>query len=283
MSLDTITAPSGEEFKLGCLVPTAFPASAPKYGDVFANEVLTLDQIRAELAKKNGASMYGRRQKFAGQKYIRNQRSFGSCNGWSTAGAVSRLRELRGEPYVCLSGADAYSQMNGGADNGSMLADAMDKVLPAGIAPEEMVPWDHVYTRQISAEAKAARARFRGVEAYAVDTEEELASGLLLGRVGIVAVHVTNAFMSDDGDGINRGGNGPGNHSVGVQDIKMLSDGTLCFDMPNSWDVTYCDGGYTWLTYGRHLRETVKWHRFWLLSSTTDDEKDGSTPPKVKG
>jgi hypothetical protein len=279
VSLDTITTPDGEERRLGCLVPAAFPTGFPTFADSFPSEMLAPDAIRSALAGK--PSMWGRRQRFAGKKYIRNQRSFGSCNGWSTAGTLSRVRELRGEPYVCLSGADAYSQMNGGRDNGSVLADGMKIVEVGGIAPEDLVPWDHVFAYQIPPEARAARTRFRGFKVYACDEEIELASALVLGRCGVVAVHATNSFNRQDGDGVNLGGNGVGNHSVGVQDIRLAADGTLQFDMPNSWDTEWCDGGYTWLTWNRHLRETVKYHRFWVLVSTADDPGDGSTPPAV--
>lgn len=279
-TLDTILLPDGTEVPLGCLVPDTFPTFAPKFADTFAAEMLTLDQIRAGLAGK--ASMWGRRQRFSGTKYIRNQRSHGSCNGFSTAAMLSRMRELRGEPYVCLSGADAYSQMNGGRDQGSMLGDGMKIVEANGIAPEEMVPWNHIYTSQISAEAKQARARFKGFTTYAVDEEVELATAIYLGRLGVVAVHATNPFNAQDGDGVNRGGNGPGNHSVGVQDIRVQSDGTLNYDMANSWDTSWCDGGYTWLTWNKHFQQCVRNHRFWILVSTTDDAGDGSTPPAVK-
>lgn len=281
MTLDTITTPDGEDRRLGCLVPATFP-TATAFADAFRAEMMTLDQVRQAL-ETPGKSMWGRRERWKGDTYIRNQRSFGSCNGWSTAGALSRMRELRGEPYVCLSGADAYSQMNGGRDNGSVLADGLKLVEAAGIAPESLVPWGHVYSYQISAEAKVARSRFKGFKAYAVDEEAELATALVLGRVGVVAVHATNSFNADDGDGVNRGGNGVGNHSVGVQDLRMDGNGVLHFDMFNSWDIGWCDGGYTWLTWGRHLRETVRNHRFWILLSTTDDPGDDSTPPAAKG
>jgi hypothetical protein len=83
-------------------------------------------------------------------------------------------------------------------------------------------------------------------------------------------------------DGINRAGNGPGNHSVLLQDVRMLTDGTLAYNLGNSWDVTFCKAGYTDLTYPRHLRETVRNHRFWVLTSTTDDPADDSVPPPLK-
>jgi len=279
MAIESIIGLDGEERRLGCVAPKSFSTKYTAFADAFPNEMLTIDQIRAALVNK--PSMWARRERFAGQKYIRNQRNFGSCNGFSTAAMLSRIRELRGEPYVCLSGADAYSQMNGGHDDGSALQDGMI-VVENGIAPEDLVAWNQIYTSQISSEAKASRLRFRGFKVYAVDEELELASALVIGRCCVVAVHVTQSFYQQDGNGVNRGVNGTGNHSVGVHDIRLQSDGTLNYDQPNSWDVTWCTGGYTWLTWNGQLRETVKYHRFWVLVSTTDDPQDNSNPPPVK-
>jgi hypothetical protein len=276
--IDMIQTPDGEERRLGCLPPTSFPTAANTFTEL-GKPIMRLDQIKAGLTKE---PLWARRKKFAGDKYIRNQRHFGSCNGWSTAGVLSRLRELRGEPYVCLSGADAYSQMNDGRDNGSVLSDGLRIVEVNGIAPESMVAWNQIYTHQISAEAKAARARFKGLKPYAVDSEEEFATGIYLGYMGVVAVHATNAFNQQDGDGLNMGVNGVGNHSVMIQDLRLGTNGDIWYDMANSWDVNWCDGGYTWLSWNRHLRECVKLHRFWLLLDTNDDTADYSEPPKVK-
>jgi hypothetical protein len=267
------------ERKLGCLPFKTFPTMHRNAIDA-AFTPLPLDSIKASVAGRTGRVALNRRERFSGPNYVRNQGPFGSCNGWSTAGALSRMREIRGEPYVILSGADAYSQMNGNQDNGSILSDGL-KVVQTGIAPETMVPFDRIYGHQISAEAKASRERFKGAEPFAVDTEEEFATGLLLGYPGIVAVHATNAFNSQDGDGLNAGGNGVGNHSVLVQDMRIGSSGELWYDMVNSWGLNWCDRGHTWLSWAKHLRETVKHHRFWLLVSTTDDTIDEYEVPNI--
>jgi hypothetical protein len=276
MSLDTITTPDGVERWLGCLVPDTFPA-ADRWADRNVGAVLTLDQIRTQLAGKPSA--FGRRTVFKGKKWIRNQYSTSACNGWSTALALSRARVLRGqgtiEDAVILSGSDAYSQMNGGQDQGSHLVAAM-KIVVNGIAPESMVPWNKIFSSQISGEAKAIRQKYQGLEPEAVDTQEELASAVLLGFPAVIAVHANGAFNQLDGRGVCQGGNGPGNHSVGADDIRVAPDGTLEFDMFNSWDTTWGDGGRCWLTWARHLRETVKYHRFWILRSATDG---GDGPP----
>lgn len=278
--LDTIVTPDNVERKLGLLLPTQYPLSTT-YNEAFPTTKLTINQIREELAKRPDRTAWKRRERFVGKKYIRNQGQFGACNGWSTSGVMSRARELRGEPYVCLSGADAYSQMNGGRDQGSVLSDGLEKVLPAGIAPESMVPFDRIYTHQIPALAIAARQNYRGTDAFAVDSEVVLASAILLGEMAVIAVHATNAFNQQDGNGLNLGGNGVGNHSTMVQDIRLSDDGTIEFDMANSWDTTWGDGGCTWLRWNNHLRETVKYHRFWVLVSTNDDTSDASKPPKI--
>ena len=276
MSAPEFQLPDGMVTKLGCNVPDRFPTRSVVYADLPFTKIYTLDEIRSTLVGSRG--IHKRRERFSGSKYIRNQGDKGSCNGWSTAGGLSRMRELRGEPYICLSGADAYSQMNGNQDNGSTLADGLE-VVKKGIAPESMVPWDRIYSSQISAEAKASRINFRGVEPYPVDTEEEFASAIAVGYFGIVAVHATNSFNSEDGHGVNNGGNGPGNHSTLVQDVGMLSDGTLIYDQANSWGTNWCSNGYTYLTWNKHFRQTVQYHRFWILVSTSDNQSDEHKPP----
>jgi hypothetical protein len=273
---DFHTLPDGTQTRLGCLVPAEFPTHHPKFSDRHA--MFTMDQIRQRLA--NMPTGLGRRLVFNGQKWIRNQRTFGSCNGFSTALALSRARVFRGletpEDAVILSGADAYSQMNGGRDNGSHLAAGLKVCAEGGIAPESLVPWNHVYDHQISAAAKAERVKYKGFEPEAVDTEEELANGLLLGFPAVVAVHVAGSFDRLDGRGVSMGPNGPGNHSVGIDDLRLAPDGTIEFDMFNSWDTTWGDSGRCRLTWNRHFRETVRYHRFWILRSTIDG---GDSPP----
>ena len=263
-------------FKLGCLVPETFPTMFAKTDA--SVPMLTGDQIRAELAKRTTEP---RRTTF-GPDWIGNQGRVGACNGFSCAKALERLRWLRGlRPRIKLSGFDAYSQMNGGRDQGSALGDGM-KILGAnGVSPEELNPSNAYYTNQIPAAAKAARSRFKGFECFAVDDELELATGLLLGFVGVVAVHAGGSFDRLDGNGISQGGNGPGNHSVGVDDVKLAPDGTLLFDMFNSWTTNWGDRGRCYLTWNRQLRQTVTNHRFFLVGSTTDDPQGESPPAAV--
>lgn len=262
----------GQQFGLGCNVPEAFPVAASA-SDRLAT-VYKLDQIRATLSGKK--SLYNRREVIP-VEFISHQRSTSACNGHATSGALGEsIYVLTGEKNV-LSGSDSYARMNGGRDQGSTLADGM-KVVQGGIALASSVPWNMIYESQIPASAKAERARFKGLEPFAADTEEEFASGIVQGYIGVVAVHVAGGYDRMDGDGVCLGGNGPGNHAVRANDIRMLSDGTLVYPSPGSWGVGWGDGGHTSFTWSRHFRESVKYHRFWLLRGVTEDPQSANPP-----
>lgn len=272
MNPEIYTAQNGLQFGLGCLVPDSFPVG----GAAVPFKAFTLDQIRAELAGKR--SQYGRRELFD-LSWNSNQQQTSACNGHATARTLSRSIYVKTGEKILLSGADAYSQMNGGRDAGSSLADGM-KVVEAGIATEAAVPWNHIYSSQIGAAAVAQRAHHRGFEPIPVDDEETFATGLLLGWFGVVAVQVDSrgAYESMDGNGVSRGGNGPGNHAVGVDDLRLNPDGsgTIDYDQYGSW------GSHVariFLQWNKQLRTTVQNHRFWLLRSALDDPQDSSPPP----
>jgi hypothetical protein len=114
-----------------------------------------------------------------------------------------------------------------------------------------------------------------------VDTFEEAATGLILGYQLIVAVHVDRggAYESLDGDGVSRGGNGPGNHAVGVDDLRLRSDGTVEFDQYGSWGD---HAARLWLRWDQHLQQSVRNHRFWLLRAALEDPQGDENPPAVK-
>jgi hypothetical protein len=272
VSQDLHIATTGDEFGLGCNVPEEFPVGGP----AVPFKVLTLDQIRSKLAGK--PSFYGRRKLFD-LSWNSNQRTTNACNGHATARSLSRSIYVKTGRKVLCSGADAYSQMNGNRDAGSSLVNGME-VVARGIATEELVPWDHIFTRQISAEAKADRKNQIGFEPIPVDTEEELATGILLGWFPVVAVQVDRSgrYERVDGDGVCTGDNGPGNHAVGIDDLRLNpTTYAIDFDQYGSWGDHVAR---TFLQWNRHLRESVRNHRFWLLRSALDDPRD-QEPPAV--
>jgi hypothetical protein len=260
----------------GLLVPEVRESGFPTYAS--SQRVLSRQEI-ADII--NDPRRVSARQRFPASEWIRNQGSRGSCNGYSCAKALERSRVLQGMPHVPLSGEGAYAQMNGGRDNGSTLANGMKVLLESGVPPESMVPHQEYLWSRISSEAKAARARFRAAECYAVDEEIELASGLALGFVGVIAVHASSNYSRLDANGVSAESNGPGNHSVGADDLRIVGN-EFQFDSFNSWGIRWGHQGRNWVTWRRHLQQTIRYHQFFLIRAAGDDPQ-GTNPPAVKG
>lgn len=268
-------ATNGQHYGLGLLDPAPGESLV---GAPLGFRVKSHAEIVAELAGK--PSQFERRKVFD-QSWNTNQGGTNACNGHATAAALSRsiFTKTGGRERVRLSGADAYSQMNGGRDSGSSLASGM-KVVTVGIATEATVDESDIYCRRNRDQALRERLRFRGLDPIAVDEEEEFATGLLEGLFGVVAVQVDRGgrYESTDGRGVSRGGNGSGNHAVGIDDIRLSPDGVIEYGQYGSWGDHVA---YVWLRWDQHLRDTVRNHRFWLLSAAVDDPQ-GENPPAVK-
>lgn len=220
------------------------------------------------------------RRRFAGATWIKNQGSRGSCQGYASAKALERARVLAGMSHVPLSGEYLYARCNGGQDNGSTLAAGMREIQGHGVAPESMVRWQTYLWNQMPQEARAAAPRFKADECYAVDTPDELASGLALGFVGVVAVHVGGSYSRLDSAGVRGASSGPGNHAVGVCDVRIVGQ-SYQFDEFGSWGLGNGQGGYAWLDWGRSLQSTIRYHEFYLIRVALDDSQ-GDNPPEVK-
>lgn len=268
---EQLRLPDGTPVGTGLQIPVSASTAFIAYETI--GPMLSMTDI-IDLAKR-GSRTRGR-TRFPKQ-YISNQRSTNACQGHASAAAVTRARVRRGLDYVKLSGAYAYSLVNGGRDRGSMLEDGM-VACEQGYATEETVPWDKIYPSLYNAtKAKAEAARFKAREVYAVRTEIGLFSALASGFDCVVAVHADNGFMSLDPRGVAKGGAGPGNHAVCCDDLWY--DGELIADMPNSWDVSYGDEGRAGLTWNRHLKNTTPYHVFYAIRGAIDDP-EAQQPPK---
>lgn len=259
----------------GLLIPEVRESGLPLYRT--SQRILTKEEIGAIVSDPKRVAA---RQRFPSSGWIKNQGSRGSCNGYSCAKALERSRVLQGMPHIPLSGEGAYAQMNGGRDSGSTLANGMKVLLGSGVPPESMVPHQEYLWSRISQEARTAMARFKAAECYAVDDELELASALALGFIGVIAVHATSAYGRLDANGVSATSHGPGNHSVGAQDVRILG-GEFQFDSFNSWGTRWGSQGCNWVTWGRQLSSTIRNHQFFVIRAAKDDPS-GDNPPAVK-
>lgn len=266
----------GEIFKLGCMLPPEYPMTLPK---------LEVSQFRVwskpEIIDAIKAKKQRRRDIFKGNNWICNQRSVGSCNAAAAVGALRRARFLRGidnNDSVKLSWEFLYAQINRGRDNGSLLDEGMVALRDIGACPLDLQKHpinQHIYKKYYTPEDYRDAALFQARSPFPLDTEEELAT-LILSGIGaaVVAVDANNSFMKLDKNGICGGGNGPGNHAVGADDVDII-DGELVFDMFNSWDLSYGEDGRAYLTWKRHFTKTVKYHRFYGVLSANDGTGGG--------
>lgn len=204
-----------------------------------------------------------------GDRFILNQGSRGSCNGYSCAGSLARIVLLTRNVFQLLSGEFVYAHINGGVDRGSGLAEGMRHLMTRGACPKDLVRHQEYLLRNISQEAIQAALQFIAHECYSVDDELELADAISKGFIAIVAVHASNNYSRLDHNGVCGVSNGVGNHSVTVDDC--LWDGTrFLFDQPNSWGLGWGQNGRGLLTWDGHLSGPNRYHEFFVIRGCTD-------------
>lgn len=278
--LDYIIGPEENRIKLGLLAPTE---PEPRLFARVKNtmEMLSKEQIR-EVVTASGRVPS---REIWGPEFIKDQDGIGACQGYASAACIEKVRMLGGQKHVELSGDYAYALVNGGRDQGSQLRDGLSAAMNNGYAPANtpgLRRHEYRFSKMPDA-AKTAAMRFRGFQGFVAETEQEFATGLAYGFVGVVAVHVAGAYSSLDSHGISRGGNGMGNHAVCVDDIVWDAQiGEFKYDSPNSWKTSWGDSGRCYYTFERHFRKTITVHRFYLFpSAQTDPEGDNPSPIEV--
>lgn len=262
--IEVIIDQTGEERRLGShMNPEGFVCAFPTFESTF--EMWDDEQIKRVITDQNRVPA----RKVFGPEWIQNQKSHGSCNGFATAGALSRARRLRGiQDKLILSGAFVYSLINGGRDNGSALQDGLKVVQTHGAPPESLVPWNMIYPNQQPASAKAEALKHKGLVCYPAQTKQGFRTGIAKGFVGIVAVHAGGRYQKLDSRGIAGQDSGSGNHAVVVQESSIIA-GVEVYDQPGSWGTGYGDQGSAYLTWD-HFSQTFNNHTFWLLASTEE-------------
>lgn len=269
---------AGEVYRLGSLVPmlrdTATPllTSAPGF----------VTWTRADIEAAIKAKPIKRRSQFANE-WIIDQKQRGSCNAAAAVAALRRAFALAGrDDNPPLSWEFLYAQINGGRDSGSLLNDGMEALQAVGVPPLDLNRHPinrHIFKRDYTPEDYRDAAKYKATVCYRITNEAELATLVLSGAgAAIVAVDVNNSFMSLDRNGICGGGGGVGNHAVCVDDVEII-DGELAFDMPNSWGLSFGQGGRAYLTWRRHFGRTVGNHDFYAVMAATNPGEGAPVVP----
>lgn len=200
------------------------------------------------------------RRAVMGATFITNQKTHGSCVGYSAAQAMSRSRVIRGLPYARLSGAYIYSWINGGRDNGAMITDALAVLRDHGTCLESTVPWDVIYRSGTKVGDEEAK-RFKSIGDYAITSNDQgsafdwIASAIMCGLIPQFAVEVGNNFERMDANGVLGFDSGYGNHSVHADDLIEIN-GKWYLDEPNTWGTGFGQEGRGLLSE-KHIQTIV--------------------------
>lgn len=246
-------------------------------------KLLTWDAIRkiAASGKRDGNFIYG--------TAFHVVQRHNNCAGASASRIVAKSIYDRSNSVVMLSDTYTYSLINGGHDNGSMLADAMQSIERDGVALATTVGPDAIFQRQYDyLRAREEAKRFRAAECYAIrprdfssldDLQRAFWSALAQGfKVG-VAVQAGANFDQVKAYGRVPGvDDGPGNHAVHCDGLTSV-DGVLYATTENTWPMSLPNGSRIHLRW-EHLKQTIGVHEFYAVRSAIDDPQ-GVNPPEV--
>lgn len=264
IDIDEIVDDNGEVRRLGTLAPPADMVCAmPVFEET--NEVMDMADI-IKLAKNPDKTPS---EVMFGDEWMQNQNSHGSCAGYGGSGGFGKTRFKRGiRDKKRFSGAFLYSLVNGGRDNGSIPEDVLRKMLEVGVCLEETVPWDQIYPRQQSSNAKAEAALYKGLDGYVAKSIEGLYTGMARGLIAMIVVHAGRNFQRLNDKGVAGVDSGSGNHAIHADEL-VFEGGDLFMKGVNSWGLQYGQRGRAKL-HRSSIEQPWRNHRMYLLGSTIE-------------
>ena len=202
---------------------------------------------------------------------IKNQGSYGACNGHASATAVEFARAMNGH-YVPLSAWWVYGRLVMGRDRGSNILQALDLIQREGVAPEPLVKYGD-FSGRYNAETTEAAKRFKAEVTGRLETWEEIVTAVALRRGVNLSVRATNGWDGRlDANGCPPVGRGPGNHAVMVGGGIKTIGGQKYIRMANSWSTKWGDKGFCWLS--RDHWESGTWREAFEVEAVIRDPQD---------
>lgn len=198
--------------------------------------------------------------------YVHNQGQVGQCNCDATTALAEFTRAMQGLPFVKLSAADLYARINGGADNGSLLEDAMHEMLTRGVGTADTAGL--IWKRGQKLSPDSERARFKALEVFIAPTFDHFFSGLLEGCAGVSGIMWYPNYNPDAEGVLPRGRGSPGGHAFLSYKANILRTGEPSCWSQNSWTPQYGLQGRFQApesAYGKQIGG------LWMLRSITDE------------
>lgn len=209
---------------------------------------------------------------------VKDQSSYGACNGFAASTSLEWARWIAGMPHVDLSPWFVYSILCNGIDRGSSIAEALQLLSERGTCPDKDVPYGTINPRRLSAVAQADARRFRIEIGARLSGFAELMTATQLRRPFNFSVCAGNAFTQVDADGVAGFVGGAGNHAVtGGLGAKRLRNGEWAIKAQNSWGTNVQAGGYFWFT--RLHVENQAWFDAYLIGAVEYDPEQAEPAP----
>lgn len=176
---------------------------------------------------------------------ILDQDGQGACNAFASVQALMVLRAQAGLEHVELSAGNLYGRINGGRDQGSMLADAIRALEVEGVCTAATVPQLAWRPATWPSTWREEARRFRVLEAWDCPSFDHLASAIQFGFAVNLGVLVGSNFETDsDGWVPDRRGGGGGHAMCGVGLAKHPRSGRWGIKVANSWGEGWGQGGF---------------------------------------
>lgn len=179
---------------------------------------------------------------------IKDQGSFGACNGHAAASSLEDARYVAGMNYLALSAWLIYAKLCNGSDRGSSIAEALTLLQESGTCSDSLVTHGVINPRRLSAEANEDAARFKIEIGYKLESFRDLCTACQLRIPFNFSVPVNASFNDLDSDGVPGNRYGWHNHAVsgGFAMRKSGKHGWL-IGMRNSWGTRWGQSGYCWI------------------------------------
>lgn len=198
-----------------------------------------------------------------------DQRQKLSCAGWGGSNALSKTRWRNGiRDGIVFSGSYPYSWCNRNSDNGSALEDIMNELMNKGTVAASKCTWSMIFrnsTQQFDTEAK----QHEGLALFSIKTQAEMNTALARDQIVVVCVQVDSTkFVNYHGSGLVPAFNGPGDHCIHADDIRLVN-GVYQYRVVNNWGLNWGLKGTGWTTFSS-FAQPIRNHSFYVLTSIND-------------